>query len=81
MAQTYYVHNKFPEVRIKVTKKTVTWEENRIMNHNAVIDGAPEERAWKYKMRHSLPVNNAETLREMYSLPDDVVARLKGEQA
>jgi len=74
-----YTHNKFPDVRIKVTAKTVTWEKNTITNLDEVIAGGEEKRAWKYYMRHSLPVKNAEDLREMYNLPDDVVARLKGE--
>lgn len=56
----------------------VTWERIQTVNLDEAIAGAPEQREWRYYMRHSLPVNNAEILRGMYNLPDDVVARLKG---
>jgi hypothetical protein len=80
MPQTYYYHTSQPDVRIKVTKKTVTWERNEFVNFDTwqVAEGKEPEKAWKYYMRHTLPVTNAETLRSMYNLPDDVVARLKG---
>jgi hypothetical protein len=80
MPQTYYTHKRYPDTRIKVTKKTVTWEKFKLMNVDAVIDGTEDEkREWKFYMRHPLPVSNTKDLQEMYGLPDDVVARLKGE--
>ena len=64
---TYYYHvNPQHQVRIKVCEKTVTWE--RLQTNGK----------WKYDTRKPLPVTNAETLRTMYSLPDDVVAKLNG---
>jgi hypothetical protein len=80
MAQTYYYHtDPKHEVRIKVTAKMVTWEEKRTTNLDAVIAGADPIFDWKFYMRRPLPVNNAEALREMYNLPNDVVSRLKGQ--
>ena len=75
---TYFYHYKNPDVRIKVTKKMVTWEELKTINLNDVIAGSEPKKEWKYYMRHKLPVNNSEMLREMYNLPEDVVAKLKG---
>ena len=73
----YFYHASKPDVRIKVTKKLVIWECNEYVDFDDVEKG----KAWKYYMRHPLPVTNAETLREMYALPDDVVAKLKAVRA
>jgi hypothetical protein len=78
MATSYYYHADKPDVRIKVTAKTVTWERLQTVNLDEAISGAPEQKEWRYYMRHPLPVNNAEILRTMYNLPDEVVAKLKG---
>jgi hypothetical protein len=76
MAQTYFYHKDISDVRIKVTKKLVIWE--RFAPASFVQENPPYE--WKYNTRHSLPVTaeTAERLRDMYYLPEDVVARLKG---
>jgi hypothetical protein len=78
MPTTYYYHVNFPDTRIKITKKSVTWERNVITNLNDVIDkNAEPTRAWRYHLRHPLPVKNAEDLRVLYNLPEDAVTKLK----
>ena len=72
---TYYTHTSNPDVRIKVTKKTVTWEHKQIINLDDVINGMEAVTEWRYYMRQPLPFYGAETLRTMYNLPDEVVAK------
>ena len=71
---TYYTHVSNPEVRIKVTKKLVTWERLVYVDY----DDADKGKVWKHNMHQRIPFYGAETLRTMYNLPDAVVAQLKG---
>ena len=64
MKARHFYHTKpHMQARIKVCEKTITWE--RLQPNGE----------WRYDARRPLPVNNAEMLRDMYALPDDVVVR------
>ena len=69
---TYFYHTTLPDVRIKVCKKIIVWERLEFVDYDDVEKG----KAWRYHMRHSLPVSNADRLRKMYNLPQEVVAKL-----
>ncbi len=77
MANTYFTHVSDPDVRMKVCKKTAIIERNQYVNY----DADDETKEWRYYTALKLPLtpDHAEAMREKYALPDEVVAKLKGQ--